>query len=115
MLPHPTASSFGSAMMKCAPARGRGVVLTQPLAFEHFGRAPPHLGEAAAELAPLRFFQRGRSRRDGVARAYAVFDECRLEARDRRPKLLAVSIESARFAEGREHPGIAGHQRTVAR
>src|SRR5215469_5165461 len=115
MLPQPATSSLDSAILQCAPRlRASRVGLAEPSGLQQSRRAPAHGPETAREFAPLAVTERGRSRREPFAAAYAHLHQRCLEAGEGGAEAAPAAAEVARGAELLERLGIAMHQRGIA-
>src|ERR1700676_3393211 len=119
MLPHPTTSSFSSAI---APHRfsfggrrvaGGRIVFADPSALKHFGVAIAQRGESGREFAALGVGESGRTSTDRVAVDDAEFLQRRLERCDGRAISLGAALEGAGDAKFLYRVGIQAHQLDV--
>src|SRR5580693_10637871 len=120
MLPHPTTSSFSSAI---APRRfsrrgrrvaGGRIVFAHESALKHLGVALAQRGEARGEFVALGVAERGSSGGDGVTVDNAEILERCFEGSDRRAIRLGAALEGACEAEFVDRVGVQTHQLAVA-
>src|ERR1700691_5153256 len=112
MLPHPTTSSFSSAIasrrfsFRGRPVAGARIVFADPSAFNHLGIAFAQCAESCGEFPPFVIAERRCARADSVTIDHAEFLERRLECRDGRTIGLCAAFESARDAKFLDRVGI---------
>src|SRR5580698_2303744 len=120
MLPHPTTSSFSSAI---APRRfsrrgrrmaGGRIVFADESALKHLGIALAQCGEARGEFVALTLAERWGSGGDGVALDDAEILERCFEGRDSRAPGLGATLECACEAKFLDCVGVQTHQLAVA-